>query len=93
MTTFGESQRAEMLALIAAEASIDPAVVQASTTVASLGVSSLDLIEIIFRLESEYGIEIPTDGPLGTPEVTVFALIDHVLEIVASKAAAVSSDA
>ncbi len=52
-----------------------------ATPVADLGISSLDLIETIFKLESRFGIEIPNDGPLNNTGVTVGALIDEVLAL------------
>lgn len=71
----------DIIALVAGEAGIDPKMIDASTPVADLGISSLDLIETIFKLESRFGIEIPNDGPLNNTGVTVGALIDEVLAL------------
>ncbi len=57
------------------------------TPVAELGISSLDLIETIFKLESRFGIEIPNDGPLSGNDVTVGTLVQHVADLLAAQKA------
>lgn len=71
----------DIIAVVAGETGIDPKLIDTDTPVADLGISSLDLIETIFKLESRFGIEIPNDGPLNNTGVTVGALIDEVLAL------------
>lgn len=75
----------EIVAFIADEVGVDASLLSRETPVAELGISSLDLIETIFKLESRFDIEIPNDGPLSGNGVTVGALVDHVAELVAAK--------
>lgn len=77
-----QSRRDEVLSVIAQEATVDPASIDTTATVADLGISSLDLIELIFKIESHFSIEVPTEGPLEGTEVTVDALIDHVVALI-----------
>lgn len=78
---------AEIVAFISGEVSVDASLLTPDTPVAELGISSLDLIETIFKLESRFGIEIPNDGPLSGSEVTVGTLVDHVAELLAAQKA------
>jgi acyl carrier protein len=71
----------DIIAVVAGETGIDPKVIDVDRPVADLGISSLDLIETIFKLESRFGIEIPNDGPLNNTDVTVGTLINEVLAL------------
>jgi acyl carrier protein len=71
----------DIIAVVAGETGIDPKVIDVDQPVADLGISSLDLIETIFKLESRFGIEIPNDGPLNNTDVTVGTLINEVLAL------------
>lgn len=79
---------AEIVAFIADEVGVDASLLAPETPVSELGISSLDLIETIFKLESRFGIEIPNDGPLSGSEVTVGTLVEHVASLLAAKPAA-----
>lgn len=81
----GEGRRSEILEVIADEASIDPSIVDKDTSVADLGIGSLDLIELIFKIEERFGIEIPSEGPLENTDVKVFELLDHVQRLIDAK--------
>jgi acyl carrier protein len=78
---------ADIVAFISGEVGVDASLLTPDTPVAELGISSLDLIETIFKLESRFGIEIPNDGPLSGSEVTVGTLVDHVAELLAAQKA------
>ncbi len=78
---------AEIVAFISGEVGGDASLLTPDTPVAELGISSLDLIETIFKLESRFGIEIPNDGPLSGNDVTVGTLVDHVAELLAAQKA------
>lgn len=77
-----DSRVDDIIAVVAGEIGVDAKSIDASTPVADLGISSLDLIETIFKLESRFGIEIPNDGPLSNTSVTVGTLIDEVLALI-----------
>lgn len=78
---------AEIVDFISGEVGVDASLLTPDTPVAELGISSLDLIETIFKLESRFGIEIPNDGPLSGSEVTVGTLVEHVAELLAAQKA------
>lgn len=75
-------RKAEILAVIAEEASVDPAIVDADTSIADLGIGSLDLIELIFKIEERFGIEIPAQGPLESTDVKVFVLLTAIEDLI-----------
>ncbi|MFK8253144.1 acyl carrier protein [Ancylobacter terrae] len=81
----------EILDVIASETNVDRALFQPDMPVAELGISSLDLIETIFKLESRFDIEIPNDGPLNGNGVTVGTLTEHVIALLDAKAAKTAS--
>jgi acyl carrier protein len=61
--------------LLAEEYGIDRARLTPDTPLASLGIDSLGLVELLFLVEDRLGIEIPSDAPteLGTvAEVTAY---------------------
>ncbi|SCW52728.1 acyl carrier protein [Ancylobacter rudongensis] len=76
---------AEIVDFISGEVGVDKSLLTPETPVAELGISSLDLIETIFKLEGRFGIEIPNDGPLSGNDVTVGTLVDHVAELLAAQ--------
>jgi len=78
---------AEIVEFISNEVGVDSSLMTADTPVADLGISSLDLIETIFKLEGRFGIEIPNDGPLNGNDVTVGTLVEHVATLLAAKQA------
>ena len=48
----------KIVAIIVEKLDIDPSLVQMNSTLADLGADSLDLVEIIMKIEEEFGIEI-----------------------------------
>lgn len=86
-----EARKRQILEVIAEEAAVDPAVVDADTTVSDLGIGSLDLVELIFKIEDRFQIEIPSEGPLETTDVQVFTLVDHVMKLIDAKAGKASA--
>ena len=76
---------ADVINFISAEVGVDTSMLTPETPVADLGISSLDLIETIFKLETRFGIEIPNDGPLNGTDVTVGTLADHVASLIHAK--------
>jgi len=78
---------AEIVDFISGEVGVDSNLLTPETPVSELGISSLDLIETIFKLESRFGIEIPNDGPLSGNDVTVGTLVQHVADLLAAQKA------
>jgi len=48
----------KVVAIIVEKLDIDPSIVQMTSTLADLGADSLDLVEIVMKIEEEFGIEI-----------------------------------
>ncbi len=48
----------KVVVIIATKLSIDPSTVKSDATLQDLGADSLDLVEIIMKLEEQFGIEI-----------------------------------
>ncbi|HVZ10043.1 acyl carrier protein [Rhodopila sp.] len=48
--------------VIATQANVDPSLVVAEATLSDLGVTSLDLVEIIMTIEDEYDVTIPVNA-------------------------------
>ncbi len=48
----------KVAAIIATKLSIDPSTIKNESTLQDLGADSLDLVEIIMKLEEQFGIEI-----------------------------------
>lgn len=88
-----EARRKEILAVIAEEASVDPAIVDENTSIADLGIGSLDLVELIFKIEDRFQIEVPSEGTLEGTDATVFGLVDEVVKLIDGKAGNASSSA
>ncbi len=57
-----DSVEAVVTEAIARQAKIDRSAVQMDSTLDELGVTSLDLVEIIMTIEDEYDITIPLDA-------------------------------
>ncbi len=48
--------------IIAKQAHLDPSIITPESVLSELGVTSLDLVEIIMTLEDEYDVTIPVDA-------------------------------
>jgi len=48
--------------IIAKQANLDPSVITSSSVLSELGVTSLDLVEIIMTIEDQYDVTIPVDA-------------------------------
>jgi acyl carrier protein len=51
-----------LIRIIATQAHLDPPLVVPGATLSDLGVTSLDLVEIIMTIEDEYDVIIPVDA-------------------------------
>jgi acyl carrier protein len=73
-----KATEAELLDLIAEEAIIDRATLVREATLADLGISSLDVISMLFELEEKYGVVIE-EGEM--PQMsTLGEMVDFLLE-------------
>ncbi len=70
----------EILAIVAKETGIDRALLRPEASIEALGIPSLDMVQTIFELESQFDIEIPVVSERSGAEfVTVADLVAHVL--------------
>lgn len=67
-----------VITIIAAQTKLDPAQIQASSTLKDLGVASLDAIEVIFDIEEAFNITFP-DQEANFDTDTVQHLVDAVI--------------
>lgn len=66
----------EIIALISQETGLPPGKLEPDATLATLDISSLDVVSLLFELEDKFGIEIqPEDIPADT---TLQQLIDRI---------------
>jgi acyl carrier protein len=77
----GDKRAARILDIVAAETFVDREKLVPDATIDDLGIASLDIVQAIFALETELGIEIPVAGQGGGAEfATVGQLVSHVLD-------------
>ena len=58
----GETIADALMRVIAKQAHLDPSVIKPESVLSELGVTSLDLVEIIMTIEDEYDVTIPGDA-------------------------------
>lgn len=66
----------ELIELIAQETSLQPESLDREATIATLDISSLDLVSLLFELEDRYGIEIEPEDI--SPDMTLGELIQRI---------------
>jgi acyl carrier protein len=57
-----ETMTDALMRVIAKQAHLDPSVIKTESVLSELGVTSLDLVEIIMTIEDEYDVTIPGDA-------------------------------
>lgn len=82
-----KATESELLDLIAQEAIIDRAKLVREATLADLGISSLDVITMLFELEEKYGVVIE-EGDMPTDMATLGDMVDFLLSRINAEAAA-----
>jgi acyl carrier protein len=65
-----EEVRGRVVAILAAQAVLDPAEVRMEATLGELGIDSLGLVETIFAVEEAFDIEVPFNA--NAPEASEF---------------------
>jgi len=76
----------ELVSLLADIVQADPATVMPDAGLADIGITSLQLVEVIFSIEEKYGIQISYNANEGRLE-SVGVLLDTVVDLIAAKAA------
>ncbi len=69
----------KVVAIVAAKLSIDKGTIKTDSTLVDLGADSLDLVEIIMKLEEQFGIEI--DDAKAEQFKNIIDVVDYVHSI------------
>lgn len=84
-----------ILDIFAKETLVDRAKLVPEATIDELGIASLDVVQAVFAIESEFNIDVPVTGKgAGLEFPNVKSLVDHVIEVMdraAGQPAAASS--
>lgn len=78
---------ARILDIVARETLIERSKLVPDALIKDLGIASLDFIELIFKLETEFDIEIPADKTLDGDKATVQMLIDRAIAAIDARGA------
>jgi len=78
MTTIFE----RLQAIVAKKYSLDPATITPESTLESLGLDSLDLIELLFDVEDEFAIRVPQDGGSALKTATIQDIVESIRALV-----------
>ncbi|HEX7677759.1 MAG TPA: phosphopantetheine-binding protein [Thermoanaerobaculia bacterium] len=62
--------------------SLDPATITPESTLESLGLDSLDLIELLFDVEDEFQIRVPQDGGSALKTATIADIVESIRKLV-----------
>jgi acyl carrier protein len=69
-------------AIVAKKYSLDPATITPESTLESLGLDSLDLIELLFDVEDDFGIRVPQDGGSALKTATIQDIVESIRSLV-----------
>jgi acyl carrier protein len=80
--------RSQVLAVVAQTGSLDPGRLTDEVTLRDLGLTSLDLVEIVFALEERFAIAFPYDDPTmeGRPLSELVATVQRLVQEKAAQA-------
>ncbi len=82
---------AEIIDIMAKETAVDRVKLTPETTIVSLGIASLDMVQAIFALETRFDVEIPViANEAGGEFSTVGELVRHVIATIDAKGAGIS---
>ncbi|HXA20351.1 MAG TPA: phosphopantetheine-binding protein [Thermoanaerobaculia bacterium] len=73
-------ERVQMIA--AKKYSLDPATITPESTLESLGLDSLDLIELLFDVEDEFQIRVPQDGGSALKTATIADIVESIRKLI-----------
>lgn len=74
----------QVFALIAKQAKVDPAEVKPDSSMASLDISSLGAVELIFDIEDAFDLSFPEDEATDFNSETAQSLVDIVQRLLAA---------
>ena len=74
----------EILNIIASEAKIDRNKLDLNATLGNIGIDSLDVLEIVFKLEDSYDIYIDTNST-GLATQSLHEILDQIKKIIIAK--------
>ena len=80
-----DSIQQRVFALIAKQAKVEPSEVTPESTMASLNISSLGAVELIFDIEDEFDIHFPESDGANFNAETAQSLVDTVNKVLAAK--------
>jgi acyl carrier protein len=69
-------------AIAAKKYSLDPATITPESTLESLGLDSLDLIELLFDVEDEFNIRVPQDGSSALKTATIADIVESIRKLI-----------
>ena len=70
----------EILAILARETGLDPALLRPEATIEQLGIASIDMAQTLFALETHFDVEIPVIAERAGAEFSTIAdLTGHVI--------------
>jgi acyl carrier protein len=77
--------RNKIIQIIATECEIDPAQIVPGASLDDLGISSVDLVQVMFQIEEEFDVYL-ADEEIGADMESVGQLLDAVEKLIESKA-------
>ena len=80
----GDPRIGEILDIVAKETGVERDRLTPDAPIAALDIASLDMVQAIFAIESQFNVEIPVSADQGSGEfATVGDLVKHVLATIA----------
>jgi acyl carrier protein len=79
-------------AILERKYSLAPETITPQSTLESLGLDSLDLIELLFDVEDEFNIRVPQDGGAALKTATIQDIIDSVQKMLADTGAQTAAE-
>jgi acyl carrier protein len=78
-----DPRTAEILDIVAKETRLDRGLLSLDASIEALGIPSLDMVQIIFEIESRYDVEIPVvSDQAGAEFTTIGDLVAHALRAI-----------
>ncbi len=78
--------RNKIIQIMATECEVDPARIVPEATLDDLGISSVDLVQVMFQIEEEFDVYL-ADEEIGADTESVGQLLEAVEKLIAAKSA------
>lgn len=78
--------RDKIIQIMATECEVDPARIVPEATLDDLGISSVDLVQVMFQIEEEFDVYL-ADEEIGADTESVGQLLEAVEKLIAAKSA------